>query len=1475
MIKSKFKRVTSLFLATLMCVTTFAGIGSTTAYAASGEKADVYMVDFPRDGDANYDGVWGHSNLTLKNGWHTGRSNFTNLKAIGSYSGNVAYCIEPGISLKVGQTMNKYDENYFNNLASNGVISGDEIRLFVGRILQYGYRGTISTSWRSQNEAAANSIAQAYATQLLIWETVIGERDVNFNHVAASGCSNVKDVINAKHPLRNKIFSYYNSMVQSVQNHATIPSFCNKSSGSAKTIELEWNGSKYTTTLTDSNNVLSKYNFKASISGVSFSVNGNKLTVSMDTAPSKEFTITATKKNAVRRGVVVWSEGKHGQNSSVQDVVSYAQEVSDSINGYVKMKVSYGSCQIVKTSEDGKVDGINFTITGNGINQTVTTANGGKFQIDNLMPGIYTVTEQAYDKYEPQETHRVTVVAGQVAKVNFNNKLKRGDLQVVKSSEDNLVEGMKFHLFGTSLSGAAVDQYAVTDKNGVATFKDVLISGSEPYTLEEVDTAIRYVVPKNQTAPVKWKEVTTRNFNNILKKFTVTVTKSDAEKGEAQGNAKLSGAVYGIYKGETLVDKYVTDENGQFTTKEYVCDTDWTIREITPSEGYLLDKTIHEVGADPKLYEVEHNLTSNDVTEQVIKGNVAIIKHTDDGETKIETPEKGASFEIYLKSAGSYDAANKDERDTIVCDENGFGQTKDMPYGIYTVHQTSGWEGREMMDDFDVFISQNAQTYRYLINNRNFESFVNVVKVDAESGKSIPYAGAGFKIYDPQGNQVKMTFTYPTPTTIDVFYTDANGSLVTPEKLDYGKGYSIVEVQAPYGYVLDDTPVYFDITEENSTEEGGVTVVKVNKPNMAQKGTITVEKTGEVFSGVNVSGSEDSDVIYQPVYEVAGLEGAVYEVRAAEDISTPDGTLRYSKGEVVDTITTSSDGFVKSEELYLGKYEVKEITAPYGMVISGETHTVELTYAGQNISVTETSTSFYNERQKVQVSLAKAIEKDKTFGIGDNGEIKNISFGLYAAEDIVSASGTVIPADGLIEIISVNENGKPNIMNAARNSYVILDPKGEILRDTGHLLEKKGYEVRVLDLISMEKSHCYNPFVYLQNDNDVQKLVTNLFKSTTPKGSQSNDPFWDTAASMLLLALVFYLHYEAPPEEQNFAMVMEMLRAGAIEDEDDPSPSPLDNLFSDLMIDNPDHIALKYYHSYHSGSSKTLKSIQITLAARLEKFNLESLAALTSVDELDLQSLGEKKVALFALIPDNDSSFNFLVSILYTQLFQQLFYAADHIHGGCLPMPVHFMMDEFANVSLPDDFDKILSVMRSRGVSVSIILQNLAQLKALFEKQWESIVGNCDEFLYLGGNEQSTHKYVSELLGKETIDTNTFGKSTGRSGNYSTNYQISGRELLTPDEVRMLDNQYAILFIRGERPIMDFKYDIMKHPNVALTTDGKASPYKHGEVTKDIASIAIWDIDPATLPEKEMEETNWELLSEEEMEALFINNQTN
>ena len=439
----------------------------------------------------------------------------------------------------------------------------------------------------------------------------------------------------------------------------------------------------------------------------------------------------------------------------------------------------------------------------------------------------------------------------------------------------------------------------------------------------------------------------------------------------------------------------------------------------------------------------------------------------------------------------------------------------------------------------------------------------------------------------------------------------------------------------------------------------------------------------------------------------------------------------------------------------------------------------------------------------------------------------------------------------------------------AETSMVILDPKGEIMRDVGGLLEKKGYEVRVLDLINMHRSHCYNPFVYLRDDNDVQRLVTNLFKATTPKGSQSQDPFWDTAASMLLLSLIFYLKYEAPPDEQNFPMVMELLRAGEVREDDDSYVSPLDELFDRLEMVNPEHIALKYYRDYHSGSAKTLKSIQITLAARLEKFNLESLAGLTATDELDLPSLGEKKVALFALIPDNDTSFNFLVSILYTQLFQQLFYLADHKYGGSLPVHCHFIMDEFANVSLPDDFDKILSVMRSRGMSVSIILQNMAQLKALFEKQWESIVGNCDSFLYLGGNEQSTHKYVSELLGKETIDTNTYGKSEGRSGSYSTNYQISGRELLDASEVRMLDNRYALLFIRGERPVMDLKYDILKHPNVKLTTDGGQPPYLHGEPTKAVATIVFDSEIPEDAVKLEEVSTSYELLSEEDLEELF------
>ena len=556
----------------------------------------------------------------------------------------------------------------------------------------------------------------------------------------------------------------------------------------------------------------------------------------------------------------------------------------------------------------------------------------------------------------------------------------------------------------------------MTDSAGKAVFSDVLIGTG--YTLEEVDTAIRYVVPANQTAAVEWNTVTNKSFTNILKKWNVTVTKSDAEMGLPQGDATLAGAVYGIYKGDQLVDTYTTDANGQFTTKYYVCGDDWTIREITPSEGYLLDSSVYPIGAEAKNYAVEYNTTANDVTEQIIKGRIAIIKHTDDGETQLETPEAGAEFAVFLKAAGSYDSAKTSERDYLICDENGYAVTKDLPYGIYTVHQTKVWDGRELLSDFDVYISKDGQTYRYLANNRNFESYIKIVKVDAETGKVIPLAGAGFRLYRPDGSLITQTFTYPEVTTIDTFYTNSDGYLITPEKLEYGTGYSLVEVSAPYGYTLNSEPVYFDVTADNATEENAVTVVEVMKPNTAQKGVIRISKSGEAFSSVT-----EADSIYQPVFAVKGLAGAVYEITAAEDIITPDGTLRYAAGEVVDTVTTDETGLAESKPLYLGKYEVREITAPTGYVLNTEVHTAELVYAGQEVEITETAADFCNERQKAAVSLDKVLEQNEQFGIGMNGEITAVTFGLFAAEDLTAADGSIIPADGLLEILSVDENG--------------------------------------------------------------------------------------------------------------------------------------------------------------------------------------------------------------------------------------------------------------------------------------------------------------------------------------------------------------------------------------------------------------------------------------------------------------------
>ena len=1011
----KFKRTLSLFLAMLMCVTTLFGMG-TTAFAAE-ETDEVYLISYPRDGDANYGGEWGHNSLSFMNGWSTATSRFTTIRAMGSYEGNICYCIEPGVPQQTGNTFTKKGEDFWDEYPSsyNSTISPDDIKLFIGRIFQYGYTGTISTSWRSQNEGG-DKLAHAVATQLLIWETVVGERDADFGKVSTGGKNAITEQICTSHPLYSQIMSYCDSIAASVQKHSKVPSFFSKSAGKAQNIELAWDGEKYTATLTDTNNVLSDYLFSASVPGIRFSVNGNKLTITADTAPADTVTITAEKRNSQRRGVITWTDGVYGPNGKLQDTVTYAQTVSDPVKGYLNIKVSYGSAKIIKTSEDGKVEGISFTITGNGVNKTVTTGAGGVIQIDNLAPGVYTVTEQSYDKYEPQEVRRVTVVSGQVTTVNFNNTLKRGTLIVTKTSEDGLNEGVKFHLYGTSLSGLAVDEYAVTDSAGKAVFSDVLIGTG--YTLEEVDTAIRYVVPEKQTAAVEWNTVTNKSFTNILKKWNVIVTKSDAETGLPQGDATLAGAVYGIYKGDQLVDTYTTDANGQFTTKYYVCGDDWTIREITPSEGYLLDNTVYPIGAAAKNYTVEYNTTASDVTEQIIKGRIAIIKHTDDGETQLETPEVGAEFAIFLKAAGSYDNAKASERDYLTCDENGYAATKDLPYGIYTVHQAKGWDGRELLADFDVYIAKDGQTYRYLANNRNFESYIKIVKVDAETGKVIPLAGAGFRLYRPDGSLITQTFTYPEVTATDTFYTNGDGYLITPEKPEYGTGYSLVEVSAPYGYTLNSEPVYFDVTADNATEENAVTVVEVTKPNMAQKGVIKISKSGEVFSSVT-----EADGLYQPVFSVRGLPGAVYEITAAEDIITPDGTLRYAAGEVVDTVTTDETGLAESKPLYLGKYEVREITAPTGYVLNTEVHTAELVYAGQEVEITETAADFCNERQKAAVSLDKVLEQDERFSIGKSDELSAVTFGLFAAEKLTAADGSIIPADGLLEIVSVDKNG--------------------------------------------------------------------------------------------------------------------------------------------------------------------------------------------------------------------------------------------------------------------------------------------------------------------------------------------------------------------------------------------------------------------------------------------------------------------
>ena len=961
-----------------------------------------------------------------------------------SYKGNICYCIEPGRPLDTGLVFTQKGEDFFDNFPKeyNSTISADDIKLFLGRILQYGYTGQISDSWKSQNAEDADTMSKAFATQLLVWETVVGERDEYFNHVTPNGYNAILEQVRGDHPLRNGIMNYYSAIASAVQQHTKLPSFLSRTAGKAQTVELSWDGSRYCAELTDTNGVIDNYNYSAP--GMNCVVSGNKLIITSNSAPTDKVTLTAEKKSSQRCGLIIWSDGAYQPGGGNQDTVTFGQQVDDPVKGYISLKVSYGGAKIVKVSEDGKVDGITFRIQGNGIDKTVKTANGGVIQVDNLKPGVYTVTETEYDKYIPQEVRRVTVVSGQVSTVNFSNKLRRGDLTVKKTAEDGLTEGMKFRLYGTSLSGIEVNEYAVTDKNGVAKFKDVLIGTG--YTLEEVDTPTRYVVPDKQTAAIEWNKVTNKSFDNDLKKFNVTVTKSDRRTGLPQGDASLAGAKYGIYKGNQLIDTYSTDANGNFTTKYYICGDDWTIREISPSEGYLINTESLHIGAEAKLYTVEYNIANPlDSYEDIIKGKIAIIKHCDDGSTKIETPEVGAEFEVYLKSAGSYENAKETERDILVCDENGFAETKDMPYGEYTVKQTKGWDGKELLAPFTVFVSEDGRVYRFLINNAPYEAFIEIVKKDAETGKVIPAAGIGFKVRNTDtGEYIVQHINYPTPTDIDTYYTDVTGKLMMPEKLPYGN-YEIIEQCTAYGYVLDSAPIAFMV-------DGVKTVVTVEKFNMPQKGIIRISKSGEVFFS-----AVESDGVYSLVFADKNLAGATYEITAAEDIITPDGTLRYAKGMVVDTLTTDENGAAESKPLYLGKYTVRETKAPYGMVLNGTPKTVELTYAGETVEITETAAEFYNERQKAALSLAKMLGKDETFNIGNSGEILSVQFGLYAAEDLTAADGSVIPKDGLLEIANCDENG--NI------TFVTDIPVGaklyvkEIATDSHYILSDEKYPV--------------------------------------------------------------------------------------------------------------------------------------------------------------------------------------------------------------------------------------------------------------------------------------------------------------------------------------------------------------------------------------------------------------------------------
>ena len=939
--KRNFTRITALFLAVAVI---FGTMFALPVSAASGDKVTI-TFDYCYDSTGN---IIKFQQTTVSDGYTVGTSGEELCKIFAD--GKEAYCIEPGHTLHSGNTLTESASTVWKNL-------GSAKQKAINLALLYGKPG-------SGKSLSGTEDQKWIATQLIVWEFVSGCRSTGEGYK----CTNTKFIDGICAGGANPgIKLVYNAISKSLANYSTVPSFASAIASKAETYEMKYTDGKYTLTLTDSNSILSDFSFKTT-SGISVSKSGNKLTLTSSFPVNDAVTFNSAKSMPDVGKTVLVPYG----DATLQDVITGVENDADPVRAYFKVKTSSGNLKLVKTSEDGNVANIEFTVNGDGYSKTAKTNSKGEFELTDLVPGKYTVTEHTPTEYAEQKSKTVNVESGKTATVYFSN---------------------------------------------------------------------------------------------VLKKWNLTVTKTDAETKSAQGDATLAGAVYGIYNNGKLVDKYTTDKNGGFTTSYYVCGDNWTLKEIEPSEGYLLDETEYHIGAEAKKYTLENNSVSIGVTEDILKGKIAIIKHADDGSTKIETPEKGAEFQVYLKSSGSYTKAKESERDNLICDEYGFAETKDLPYGTYTVHQTKGWNGTEFIADFDVFISENNKTYKYLINNASLESYVKIVKVDSETGKQIPYAGAGFQIYDPDGNKVTMKYTYPTVTEIETFYTNSEGYLITPETLPYGKGYSVVEVQAPYGYTLDSTPVSFDITAENTSEENGVTIVKTEKKNTPQKGTITVEKTGEIFSNVTAVGGGYTDengndvalpTIYQPEYSVSGLSGAVFEIYADEYITTPDGTVRAKKDELVATLKTNTKGTATSKQLYLGKYRVVEKTALNGFVLNRTVNHIALTYAGQNEKVTNTSTSFTNDRQKVEIDLTKVLEQNEKFNIGSNDEILNVSFGLYADEDLKAANGSVIPKDGLLEIITCDEKGKAQFTtDIPIGSYYVK----EISTDNHYILSDKKYPV--------------------------------------------------------------------------------------------------------------------------------------------------------------------------------------------------------------------------------------------------------------------------------------------------------------------------------------------------------------------------------------------------------------------------------